>query len=97
MKFFRYAGLIRYLVKLLNILITAICNFLKRRTQAEWTAKKFWKLEVWAAGRAVAAAEGAAWRSARFVTGRSFNAVVMTFITHEFSGGPWTNAVQGPK
>ena len=23
--------------------------------------------------------------------------VIMTFITHEFSGGPWTSAVQGPK
>jgi hypothetical protein len=32
-----------------------------------------------------------------FLTGRPFKVVVMTFITHEFSGGPWTKAVQGPK
>ena len=97
MKFFRYAGLIGYLVNLLNILFTAICNFLKRRTRAAWPAKKFWKLEVWAAGRAGVAAEGAAWHRTRFLTGRSFNGVIMTFIMHEFSGGPWTSAVQGPK
>jgi hypothetical protein len=35
--------------------------------------------------------------SFRFLTGRSFNSVVMTFITRNFSRGWWTSAVQGPK
>ena len=33
----------------------------------------------------------------RFWAGRGAHAVVMTFITCEFSGGPWTSAVQGAK
>jgi hypothetical protein len=33
----------------------------------------------------------------RFLTGRSFNVVVMTFITRNFSRGWWTSAVHGPK
>ena len=31
------------------------------------------------------------------LTGRVANVVIMTFITGEFSGGPWTSAVQGRK
>jgi len=34
---------------------------------------------------------------ARFLTRRPANAVITTFITHHFSRGPWTSAVQGPK
>ena len=33
----------------------------------------------------------------RFLTGRPSNVVITTFITRNFSRGPWTNAVQGPK
>lgn len=32
----------------------------------------------------------------RFLTGWAIKSVMITFITHEFSGGPWTSAVQGP-
>jgi len=35
--------------------------------------------------------------SDRFLTGRASNAVITTFITGDFSRGPWTSAVQGPK
>jgi len=34
--------------------------------------------------------------SDRFLTGQAANAVVTTLITHEFSRGWWTSAVQGP-
>ena len=34
---------------------------------------------------------------ARLLPGRPFNGVLMTFIMEEFSGGPWTKAVQGAK
>ena len=34
---------------------------------------------------------------AGILAGRPFNAVITTFITHEFNRGPWTSAVQGPK
>jgi len=35
--------------------------------------------------------------TAGFWTGWSFKVVIMTIILEEFSGGPWTSAVQGPK
>ena len=33
----------------------------------------------------------------RLGTGQPANVVITTVIMHEFSGGPWTTAVQGPK
>ena len=39
----------------------------------------------------------ARWDGVRVSTGRFFKVVIMTFITHEYRGGPWTSAVQGPK
>jgi len=44
-------------------------------------------------------AAGAVARRGRAGFGASglFNAVITTFITHEFNRGPWTSAVQGPK
>ena len=35
--------------------------------------------------------------SVRLEAGWPFKMVFTTIITHEFSGGPWTFAVQGPK
>jgi hypothetical protein len=57
--------------------------------------EKHRKLEDSSAGRAEATGREVRRDSARFLTGRPVNVVVMTFITHEFSRGPWTSAVQG--
>jgi hypothetical protein len=42
-------------------------------------------------------AMGAGRDGLRFLSGWAANVVFTTFITHEYSGGPWTSAVQGPK
>ena len=68
--------------------------------------KKFWKLLVLRVSSQNSGARSQASRppmdrskikaaARRFLTGRPANAVISTFISHEFSGGPWTSAVQG--
>ena len=57
--------------------------------------KKYWKLEDSAGGRAVDSDTGTG-GTRRFSTGRPAQVVIMTFITHKVSRGPWTKTVQGP-
>jgi len=59
--------------------------------------EKFAKLEVCVEGGAEAAGETGRRVARRFLTGWPGNVVFTTFITHQFSRGPWTSAVQGPK
>ena len=59
--------------------------------------KKFGKLEVWPGGRVGGSDAGARRGNAGRLTWRAGTMVFWTFITHEFSKGPWTSAVQGEK
>ena len=58
--------------------------------------KQFANLEDFSPGRTVAARARVGRGNRRQFTGWSRNVVITTFITHEYRGGPWTTAVQGP-
>ena len=88
--------------------IVAKCGFLTRAGRGGMAGEKFRKLEDWAGAAGaedarMEATEAGAARVAgtrvagRFLAAWPFNVVIMTFITHKSSKGPWTSAVQGPK
>ena len=58
--------------------------------------KKFAILRDCAFRRAGVPAARARRGGVRRLAGRRAHGVIMTFIMGEFSGGPWTSAVQGP-
>ena len=82
----------RYLVNLLNHLFTGICAWRTGHVRVGRVLKGSRNFTILReAGR------GARREGVRLLAGPPAHAVIMTFITHEFSGGPWTSAVQGPK
>jgi len=86
-----------YFVKLLNRSWAAACDVLIAPGQAGPVLKSSRNFKFVPEGRQGMRRKWAGWGSARVLAGRQSWMVITTIIREEFSRGPWTKAVQGPK